>query len=154
MAKGSTKVQRIKLVDAVFSDPETKHGLAVFTPDQNGDLKIRRVDDQVKITCAVRNKEYVAKPEEIVRPREEAHRPSVGDEVSEALRDHRQAACGEVARASVEALRLGQDGNAERVEGIIRGRVRDPAPGCSFEDGRTLRWGQDGHREGGRHGRS
>src|SRR3989344_4485152 len=61
-----------KYIDEIFGHPEMKHGLTVFdSPELRGLLNkvniSRREDGKIVIKCLKRQKEIVAKPEEIVR---------------------------------------------------------------------------------------
>ncbi len=56
------------LIDEVFRDPRTKHGLTFFRKGERRKLQLRRGDDRkVEIWCAKRDRWYKAKPEEVVR---------------------------------------------------------------------------------------
>lgn len=63
------------LIDEIFGEPETKHGLNVFNEPDIQSLNLlnkvniyKRVTDQkIVVKCLKRNKEILAKPEEIVR---------------------------------------------------------------------------------------
>ena len=54
-------------LDRVFRDPEVKHGLRVFPPQQLKKLTLVEEGGKVYITCAVTQKKRLAKPEEIIR---------------------------------------------------------------------------------------
>ena len=63
------------LIDQIFGEPEIKHGLKVFNvPELQGlnllnkiNIYRRQKDDKIVIKCLKRNREIIAKPEEIVR---------------------------------------------------------------------------------------
>lgn len=63
------------LIDQIFGEPEIKHGLNVFNElELQGSNLLNKVniykrqkDDKIVVKCLKRNKEIVAKPEEIVR---------------------------------------------------------------------------------------
>lgn len=67
--------EQLKLIDEIFGDPSVKHGLNIFNSPDIKDLKFigkikiykRKDDNKVMIHCFKRQKEFVAKPEEIVR---------------------------------------------------------------------------------------
>lgn len=63
-----------KLIDEIFGHPEIKHGLAVFDSSEFRGINLlnkidisRREDGKAVIKCLKRQKEIIAKPEEIVR---------------------------------------------------------------------------------------
>lgn len=57
-----------QLLDEVFRDPKTRHGLTFFRRGERRKLQIRRSTDQkVEIWCAKRERWMRAKPEEVVR---------------------------------------------------------------------------------------
>jgi type I restriction enzyme M protein len=64
-----------KLIDEIFGEPEIKHGLNVFNESELQSLNLlnkikiyrREKDKKIVVYCLKRNKEIVAKPEEIVR---------------------------------------------------------------------------------------
>lgn len=67
-------MKNTKYIDEIFGHPEIKHGLTIFdSPDFHGlnllnKINIfRREDGKIVIKCLKRQKEIVAKPEEIVR---------------------------------------------------------------------------------------
>lgn len=63
-----------KLIDEIFGHPEIKHGLTVFDSSELRGLNLlnkidifKREDGKIVIKCLKRQKELIAKPEEIVR---------------------------------------------------------------------------------------
>jgi len=66
---------KLKLIDEIFGDASIKHGLTVFNVPEMQSLKLfdnldiykRSSDDKIVVKCLKRNREIVAKPEEIVR---------------------------------------------------------------------------------------
>src|SRR3972149_9929631 len=67
--------EKLKLIDEIFGDASIKHGLTVFNVPEMQSLNLfdsldiyrRSSDDRIVIKCLKRNREIVAKPEEIVR---------------------------------------------------------------------------------------
>ncbi len=65
----------IKLIDDIFGEPEIKHGLNVFSSVELQNLNLlnkvniycREKDNAIVVKCLKRNREIIAKPEEIVR---------------------------------------------------------------------------------------
>jgi len=57
------------ILDRIFKDPEVKHGLSLFTADELEAIENLLVDKDGRfyITCQIKDKYKVAKPEEIVR---------------------------------------------------------------------------------------
>lgn len=63
------------LIDQIFGEPEIKHGLKVFNEPELQELNllnkiniyVREKDNKIVFKCLKRNREIVAKPEEIVR---------------------------------------------------------------------------------------
>jgi len=55
------------LLDGIFRDPQTRHGLRVFQPHELGKLRLTEQGGKVYVTCAVTGKKRRAKPEEIIR---------------------------------------------------------------------------------------
>jgi len=64
VAKPKTKGE---ILDAIFKDPETKHGLRIFSADELERLDLEEDGGKYYIRCAVRQQRKVAKPEEVVR---------------------------------------------------------------------------------------
>ena len=57
-----------ELLDRIFRDPSTKHGLKFFTKGEREKIKLRLTDDdKIELYCAKRERWLKAKPEEIVR---------------------------------------------------------------------------------------
>lgn len=54
-------------LDRIFRDPDTKHGLKLFEPDELEKLSFVEESGKVYIICAATNKKRPAKPEEIIR---------------------------------------------------------------------------------------
>lgn len=63
-AKQKTKGE---ILDAIFGDPETKHGLKIFSAEELERLELEEDGGKYYIKCAVRQQRRVAKPEEVVR---------------------------------------------------------------------------------------
>lgn len=69
------KKMAIELIDEIFGEPEIKHGLKVFNEPDLQSLNLlskikvyrREKDDKIVVKCLKRQKEIIAKPEEIVR---------------------------------------------------------------------------------------
>ena len=67
--------KKLKLIDEIFGAPDIKHGLNVFNQPEITSLNLidqidiykRDKDDKIVVKCIKRNKEIIAKPEEIVR---------------------------------------------------------------------------------------
>ncbi len=67
--------EKLKLVDEIFGDASIKHGLTVFNVTEMLSLKLfdnldiykRSSDSKIVVKCLKRNREIIAKPEEIVR---------------------------------------------------------------------------------------
>jgi type I restriction enzyme M protein len=57
------------ILDRIFKDPETKHGLSLFTPDELKAIEnlLEDKDGRFYIRCQIKDKYKIAKPEEIVR---------------------------------------------------------------------------------------
>ncbi len=57
------------ILDRIFKDPEVKHGLSLFTAEELEAIENLLVDKDGRfyITCQIKDKYKVAKPEEIVR---------------------------------------------------------------------------------------
>lgn len=56
-----------QLLDRVFKDPKTKHHLDLFTKQEQNRLQMFERKRRVRIRCMVRNRDFMAKPEEVVR---------------------------------------------------------------------------------------
>lgn len=56
-----------RLLDRIFRDPETKHGLKVFQPDELARLQLSEQGSNIFVVCVVTSKKRAAKPEEIIR---------------------------------------------------------------------------------------
>jgi len=55
------------ILDAIFKDPETKHGLKIFSVQELEGLDLEEDGGRYYIKCAVSQKKRLAKPEEVVR---------------------------------------------------------------------------------------
>jgi len=67
IAKPNNQTKNGNLLDRIFGDPEVKHGLRIFKPGELRKLQLAEERGKIYITCAVRQKKVVAKPEEIIR---------------------------------------------------------------------------------------
>ena len=56
-----------QLLDRVFKDPKTKYHLDLFTRQEKNRLQMFERKGRVRIRCMVRDRDFVAKPEEVVR---------------------------------------------------------------------------------------
>ena len=56
-----------QFLDRVFKDPKVKYYLDLFTRQEKNRLQMFEWKGRVRIRCMVRNRDYVAKPEEVVR---------------------------------------------------------------------------------------
>jgi len=56
-----------QLLDRVFRDPKTKYHLDLFTRQEQNRLQMFERQGRVRIRCMVRGRDFVAKPEEVVR---------------------------------------------------------------------------------------
>ena len=56
-----------QLLDCIFRDPKTKHKLDLFTPQEKKRLQLFEKGGKIRIRCMARNRDFVAKPEEVVR---------------------------------------------------------------------------------------
>lgn len=56
-----------EILDAIFKDPEIKHGLEIFSDEELEQLELEEDGGKYYIKCAVRQQKKVAKPEEVVR---------------------------------------------------------------------------------------
>ena len=56
-----------QLLDSIFHDPEIKHGLRIFAPQDLNKLHLVEEGGKVYIACAVSGRKRLAKPEEIIR---------------------------------------------------------------------------------------
>jgi type I restriction enzyme M protein len=65
MTKESVSTQQ--LLDRVFKDPKTKYHLDLFTKQEQNRLQMSERKGKVRIRCMVRDRDFVAKPEEVVR---------------------------------------------------------------------------------------
>jgi len=56
-------------ISKIFSLPDVRHGLAIFSPDEIKSVEslMTKKDGKYFIRCQIKNKNKVAKPEEIVR---------------------------------------------------------------------------------------
>jgi len=54
-------------LDAIFRDPEVKHGLGIFAENEKHTLDLWQRGDRFYLHCLARNKKVLAKPEEIIR---------------------------------------------------------------------------------------
>jgi type I restriction enzyme M protein len=64
--QGNQKINT-NLLDRIFRDPETRHGLKIFESSELGKLELTEDDGKVYVKCAVTGKKRLAKPEEIIR---------------------------------------------------------------------------------------
>jgi type I restriction enzyme M protein len=64
VAKPKTKGE---ILDAIFKDPETRHGLKIFSAEELEKLELEEDGGKYYIKCPVRQQRRVAKPEEVVR---------------------------------------------------------------------------------------
>lgn len=55
------------LLDQIFGDDKVKHKLDLFSQQEKGRLQIFKKGQQIRIRCMVRDRDFVAKPEEVVR---------------------------------------------------------------------------------------
>lgn len=62
-----TELANAQFLDSVFRDPETKHGLKLFEPQELGKLRFEKEGTRLNLLCAVSGKKRLAKPEEVVR---------------------------------------------------------------------------------------
>jgi type I restriction enzyme M protein len=56
-----------QLLDRIFGDPQVKHKLDLFTLQEKNRLQLFEKADRIRIRCMVRDRDFVAKPEEVVR---------------------------------------------------------------------------------------
>ncbi len=56
-----------QLLDRIFGDPQVKHKLDLFTLQEKNRLQLFEKADRIRIRCMVRGRDFVAKPEEVVR---------------------------------------------------------------------------------------
>jgi type I restriction enzyme M protein len=56
-----------QFLDRVFKDPKVKHHLDLFTQHEKNRLQMFERKDKVRIRCMVRDRDFVARPEEVVR---------------------------------------------------------------------------------------
>ena len=55
------------LLDRVFRNPEVRHGLALFSPQELDRLQLTEEGGKIYVACAVTGKRKLAKPEEVIR---------------------------------------------------------------------------------------
>lgn len=67
MKSSKQNYSQLALIDAVFRDATTKHGLKFFDKGERSKIKLRGDEGKVEIWCAKREKWLKAKPEEVVR---------------------------------------------------------------------------------------
>jgi type I restriction enzyme M protein len=63
----ATPKTKDQILDAIFRDPQTKHGLKIFSAQDVEKLDLAEDGGRYYIRCAVTEKRKVAKPEEVVR---------------------------------------------------------------------------------------
>ena len=56
-----------QLLDRIFRDPKVKYKLDLFTTQEKKRLQMFEKNGRVRIRCMVRDRDYIAKPEEVVR---------------------------------------------------------------------------------------
>ncbi|MCI0579570.1 MAG: N-6 DNA methylase [Chloroflexi bacterium] len=54
-------------LDDLFRDPKTKYKLDLFKPNERARLQLFEQDGKLRIRCLVRGRDFIAKPEEVVR---------------------------------------------------------------------------------------
>lgn len=55
------------LLDRIFRDPKAKYKLDLFSQQEKNRLQLFEKEGKIRIRCMVRDREFVAKPEEVVR---------------------------------------------------------------------------------------
>ncbi|WP_420631678.1 hypothetical protein [Candidatus Leptofilum sp.] len=56
-----------QLLDRIFRDPKVKYKLDLFTTQEKKRLQMFEKNGRVRIRCMVRDRDYIAKSEEVVR---------------------------------------------------------------------------------------
>lgn len=64
---GTKTADKLKILDEVFRNPEVKHGLKLFSVEEQKRLNIWEESGKPYIECAITKKKKLAKPEEIIR---------------------------------------------------------------------------------------
>lgn len=56
-----------QLLDQIFHDADTKYKLDLFKPEERNQLQLFEKEGKIRVRCKVRDRDFVAKPEEVVR---------------------------------------------------------------------------------------